>query len=36
MYDTISQGSMLPFALHKWLGLIGYRLLGHRGHLLPT
>ena len=35
VYDAASQASMLSLALHEWLGLVAYRVLGRTGGLLP-
>jgi uncharacterized SAM-binding protein YcdF (DUF218 family) len=35
VYDDVSPASMVPPALHEWLGLVAYRLLGRTGELLP-
>jgi uncharacterized SAM-binding protein YcdF (DUF218 family) len=35
VYDSVSQASMFSAALHEWLGLVAYRLLGRTGELLP-
>lgn len=34
--DAVSEASMVSSALHEWMGLIVYRLLGRTGRLLPT
>jgi uncharacterized SAM-binding protein YcdF (DUF218 family) len=35
VYDEVSQASMVSPALHEWLGLVAYRVLGRTGELLP-
>jgi uncharacterized SAM-binding protein YcdF (DUF218 family) len=35
VYDEVSQASMVSPALHEWLGLVAYRLLGRTAELLP-
>lgn len=35
VYDALSQASMISPAMHEWLGLVAYRLLGRTGQLLP-
>ena len=35
VYDALSQASMISPAIHEWLGLVAYRLLGRTGQLLP-
>jgi uncharacterized SAM-binding protein YcdF (DUF218 family) len=36
VYDALSEASMVSPAIHEWLGLLAYRLLGRTGQLLPT
>jgi uncharacterized SAM-binding protein YcdF (DUF218 family) len=35
VYDGVSQAALVSPALHEWLGLVAYRLLGRTGELLP-
>jgi hypothetical protein len=35
VYDAVSQASMVSSALHEWLGLVAYRVLGRTEELLP-
>jgi len=35
VYDAACEASMISPAIHEWLGLVAYRLLGRTGQLLP-